>query len=943
MKSKIIVICMLLLMLCSVSIVSAHDINETQMAQSEVNEIPLANNVDDTLSADPEQGSFDDLKNSIDNVCDGSTLYPNTSYTATDDCEIKLDKTLTIDGQGNTIDCNGKCRAFESEYGDITLKNLIIKNGVANYGGAIFSYGSAKFTIINCTFINNHGEYGGGAIYDNAAYNDRAAEKSLTIIDSTFECNSVKENVGGAVYSKGMMTIQNSSFMQNIAPYGGAVYCENTMFVSSSNFTSNHASEYLLRTNEGGAIYCRGDLICEDCNFIGNQAENGGAIFAHSYTLVANNLFENNTAECGGAIYKGGGEYVAVYNSTFRKNIAVSTYGGAIYTATEVLIEDSYFINNRAKNRGGAICTDYIQFSGKSNFTGNTVQNGEGGAIYTNKIATYVTGLYFESNTVDSGDGGALYIFKKSGDVYFSNSTFIRNQATTDGGAIYSDSKSTNFNFNNCIFKENQATGSILTCYGGAICSKGNLNAYCSLFEDNYADNDGGAIYASTIGTVDDSVFISNHAKYGGAIYINDRCTADITKSYFESNYAEKGGAIYTDSSSKSNYLNLINNAFINNNAGEGSVAFHSGSYGDINGNWWGINSPSFDNELIEWQFWGSNLKFQDDDVNTASIIGDADTYNNLNTNIKVIFAKDVPTYLFDKITYSSDSTGDFTGDKINGKTLELTYVPKESSLHRITANVNSQTLTFDLASQFVSVYGYDLVKTQGDSKHYSATFLYANGSYLEPGQQVIFKIKDNDKEFIHNVSDDGIAIFTEISLLECGVYTVIANNTHTHETFENQVTILPKNAVFKINDIFMIKCTGDSFNNENITFKIANETFVSNVTNGTAYFIMEMPAGEYNLSIYCKDKLLAVLDNVTIIDQYAEVPDKIPGENYAALLPISSNEKFKIEGNSSYSVLGENIRRYLFTDGYSAIIYNVTVSNNEEFTEVLRGFTIIP
>ncbi|WP_407432067.1 hypothetical protein [Methanobrevibacter sp.] len=42
-----------------------------------------------------------------------------------------MDKDLTIDGQGHTIDCLGEnnCFAFYSKGGSITLKNLIIING----------------------------------------------------------------------------------------------------------------------------------------------------------------------------------------------------------------------------------------------------------------------------------------------------------------------------------------------------------------------------------------------------------------------------------------------------------------------------------------------------------------------------------------------------------------------------------------------------------------------------------------------------------------------------------------------------------------------------------------------------------------------------------------------------------------------------------------------
>ena len=79
---------------------------------------------------------------------------------------IVINRNLTIDGQGHTIDLAGKTRFLYNYRYYITLKNVIIKNGYANYGGAIYSYGDSGNYVgcINTTFINNNVNEEGGAV-----------------------------------------------------------------------------------------------------------------------------------------------------------------------------------------------------------------------------------------------------------------------------------------------------------------------------------------------------------------------------------------------------------------------------------------------------------------------------------------------------------------------------------------------------------------------------------------------------------------------------------------------------------------------------------------------------------------------------------------------------------------------------------------------------------
>jgi hypothetical protein len=55
-------------------------------------------------------------------------------------------------------------------------------------------------------------------------------------------------------------------------------------------------------------------------------------------------------------------------------------------------------------------------------------------------------------------------------------------------------------------------------------------------------------------------------------------------------------------------------------------------------------------------------------------------------------------------------------------------------------------------------------------------------------------------------------------------------------------------------------------------------------------------------------------------------------------MMPVYLNETFKELSNTTYySVIGENTYRYVMTSGDAFILYNVTVSNSQELTNVLR------
>ena len=927
MKSKLFIITLLLVILCSITSVAATDLNSNQTIEidSADDEMQLTETSNDVISA---SSTFDDLQSQINKAKEGSVITLDRNYSSSTS-QIKIDKDLTIDGKGHTLDGkNSKMSIITSKNGKITLKNLIIINGEDSYtkiGGGIAIYNSAQLIIINCTFKDNKAFHYGGAIYAGSKDND------LIVINSTFTNNEGSRD-GGAIYSKGTVEVQNSRFFGNDAVEGGDIYTEKPIEIMNSIFNPNGK-----KAGFGGSVYTKDETYIENCTFTGYNANSkGGAIYTQKNLFVTNSKFTNNTAGEGGAIYAYTARTVIDF-STFISNKATSGHGGAVYANKYTHLGNSTFIANTAENRGGAVYTDFIQFKDHVKFINNSGK-GHGGAIYTCTISNHISDLYFEGNHADSDFGGALYINNKCEDVFISNSSFINNHANAgDGGAIYSDSGSTRLHIIYCNFTNNYATGGKEKRYGGAIRAKDTLYIEYCRFVGNWAANYGGAIYTNLLSHIKFSYLESNHAKEGGAVYVNNKCTITIEKSYFKSNYCnERGGAIYTDSKSTSMYI--INNAFLSNNAGtEGHDVFNSGEYKSINHNWWGTNNPSFNNKLKEYHTFGSNTDHSDSNPLKMTLTGEATGYASLPVDLQVKFSDAVPSYVFDKMTVSSNKAGEFDGKLISDNQVKFSYIPEDGGAQTVSAKIDSQNMTYEIIVQKSSVYGKDLVKTYGDDKFFTAIFRYANGTFLQEGSQVTFQI--NGEKYEKQIIGEGQALLEEVINFLPGVYSIKSINKLTNQFFTNQLTVLPKNTTFNINDIFIMKLddgTNKTINNKTVTFKIGDKTFISNVTDNYAIMRLNVTPGKYKMDVFSNNTVIYTI-NLTIANAYSQSPVPLYGSTFGTLLPIYLNETYVQINEVAYAKIAENTYRYILPTGEGLIIYNVTASNSAELTNVLR------
>ena len=485
-------------------------------------------NIIDNIENDPitQPKGFNELQRQISNCAPGNTIELDDDYVF--DCirpnGIAIDRTLTLDGKGHTIDANNSS-VFYIKKGitHVTFKNTIFINAEKSCGGAIFAdNGSDYLTITNCTFINNRATTSnvGGAVYIKASY--------CTVTDNYFENNSARTS-GGAMRIEGNdQIISNNIFIGNkaVGILGGAINAlGHNIQIFNNTFTGNVAGR------DGGAIDIEGTVVAEhgtgsiitnnvfDSNRVSGNIEgsHGGAIsIAGQNCTISNNNFTNNHADVlGGAIRWNGVDSNSgiITGNIFEGNDARS--GGAIYdNGSGLIISKNIFIDNHAVGgAGGTLDIKGSNFLISDNYITKSSTSKSGGAIYIDG----------KSNTLINNCISMCYAAECSGAVYLRgdsatviNNKFLNNAAESIAGATLIKSSK-------AIIKNNEFSGNVAKSSGGAAYIEGaKITLDSNTFTKNKAgaQSVGGAVrFSGNDGVITKNKFIGNTAKVGFAIY----------------------------------------------------------------------------------------------------------------------------------------------------------------------------------------------------------------------------------------------------------------------------------------------------------------------------------------------------------------------------------------------------------------------------------------
>ena len=469
-KKSLLIVC-LIIFLFSIASVSANEIDDVAITAEDneiiaVDEDSSVENMDEILTessqenvieADAEDdGTFSALQKKINDAEEGAVITLDKDYTYDEGFSkrgIRINKNLTINGNGHTLDGLSQSRIFLVRYGlidnnHVVLNNIKFTNGNTDlYGGAIFNYGN--LTVNNCVFTNNYAKYCGGAIN---------SVGHLNLKNSNFTKNTAGGD-GGAVLT---FSIDKAvEFFKKIyvdrTPEGEMEFVFNATLTIDLSYGTNYVSNCIFTNNiakgrGGGAIYGFTHLNINSCTFKSNQAnEHGGAVFANKNLVLKNSKFTNNkVSKNGGAVYfrchEQSGSYVNktwvpkmkyysanITNCAFSKNTAKK--GGAIYGFLDVAsdkkrmkVNKCNFTANKASSSGrdvlGGTCSNciynYIKLTSKNRTVKKsakkltlTVKLTKGKALLKNKkIKFRFRGKNYYAKT--NSKGIAKVIIKKS-------------------------------------------------------------------------------------------------------------------------------------------------------------------------------------------------------------------------------------------------------------------------------------------------------------------------------------------------------------------------------------------------------------------------------------------------------------------------------------------------------------------------------------------------
>lgn len=316
-------------------------------------------------------------------------------------------------------------------------------------------------------------------------------------------------------------------------------------------------------------------------------------------TIIQNLKFINGKSDNGGAIYVEANQ-CSMKKCEFNNNNADNN-GGAVYCEGKLNCTDCIFKNNHISKKsvtyGGAICSKNSVTIDKCTFENNEGYNG--GSIYIGEGNSTIKNSQFKNNNVNHYGAGIC----TEDNLFVQNCTFIKNEAIaaggTAGGAIYSKKR---VSVNSSTFEDNEASGAfIFDCIGGAIYC-GNIDCNSTTFKENYAWDQGGAIYINSFGnsTIKNSIFIKNKNEYyGGAIYL-----ASVTS-----------------------HISLIHNIFTENyvRGKLRSIAYTKGYFDEISKNYFYSEKPNWSSHLLCRE--GTTTVIDCEDSNYARTM---EEYNNM-------------------------------------------------------------------------------------------------------------------------------------------------------------------------------------------------------------------------------------------------------------------------------------------------------------------------
>ena len=456
----------------------------------------------------------------------------------------------------NKADIGGALVAHNSS---IHIDSSTLSYNTANFGGAMVTSAST-IDIYSCTFTGNIAHVSGGVM---VTYNDK-----FTICNTNFTQNNAYRGGVMNTFGNSSVTMNNCNCTSNDARGGGVmVTWQNSLLnISNSTFTFNSAK------HDGGVmlIWDNSSFTLSKCTFTFNNAIHAGGvmlIWHNSLLNISNSSFTSNNANSYGSVMVTWDKSsVTISNSIFLNHITKSM----IFNTGKFLnINGNIFCFNTITDVSGAI----IYISRSSTKISNSIfEHNIGSSFYVfNSNLTLSERLKFEKfeknfykahmpDNESFSQGGVITSYQST--VVFArySKIYISNNQAREGGAILAI-ESTVIMYGKTTIANNNLT-TIANSSGGGISlklSRLEIKGNCTLF--NNSAMRGGGIHAtsSTISVYQPATLqiFNNNAELGGGMYLKVNSKVFVLKENqvytdkaylnFIDNHAKHGGAVYVD------------------------------------------------------------------------------------------------------------------------------------------------------------------------------------------------------------------------------------------------------------------------------------------------------------------------------------------------------------------------------------------------------------
>ena len=361
----------------------------------------------------------------------------------------------------------------------------------------------------------------------------------------------------------------------------------------------------------------------------------------------------------------------------------------------------------------------------------NGFNESRGGAIYNDHVALTVRDLKFLKNHATYG--GA--IFNNIGDVIINESTFEDNEVDFDGGAIFNEASAIYQGKGGIIKVENSFFIGNRAKDGGAIYS--NLNSETFLFNCNLEDNvagRGGAIRNIAWLSIRGCSLNSNSSSdVGGAVHSVN--ILEVRDSIFEANNAHEGGAIFNERN-----LSIKDSNLVNNDAECGGAIFNASSVKGRIGNANIMNCIISNNSAGD----GGAIFNKDDTLIDSCIISenqtDGSVLNNLSNSMKISSTK---------FTENSSGNGHVIYNDGFLSLKDIIFDEEHSVFNENKIIVDSND--YDIKGNGKSYDAFPLDDNQNDFKHLD--ILIRNGGEIKLETDIILDLyNDEELEFSQGI-----------------------------------------------------------------------------------------------------------------------------------------------------------------------------------------------